>query len=320
MSGPGAPTQAAVDFAVLSNIIVDDVVLADGTERLGLLGGAATYAAAGIRCWSNRVGLVCGMGDDFAGAQRRWFEVNGFDLQGVTARHAHSPRSWVRYAADGERVETPQYGIDHFRLMEPNADQIPATYLGARGLYIFRTHSPAFWASLRALPAPPAGVILWEIAADAALPDLRPIVAQVLPLVDILSINRAEARGLYGVTSPRDALHAALKDGARVVALRLGPQGSLVTDGASLLEVPAAPAQVVDVTGGGNAFSGGFLAGYCGAAEVEGDPLERAARCGAAAAALAIDQYGPPPVFDDPALCAARRRADALPILRSTFH
>lgn len=320
MNRAAASLTPAVDYVVLSNIIVDDLVLANGEERPGMLGGAATYAAAGIRFWSERVGLVSGMGEDFAGEERGWFETNGFDLQGVTARHAHSPRSWVRYAADGERVETPQHGADHFRLMESSAGQIPAAYMGARGLYIFRTHSPSFWASLRAQPAPPAEVILWEIAADAALPDLRPLVAQALPLVQILSINRTEAFRLYGVSTPRDALHAALEDGARVVALRLGAEGSLITDGTALLEVPAAPAQVVDVTGGGNAFSGGFLAGYCGAADFESDPLEQAARCAAAAAALVIEQYGPPLVFDDSTLLAARRRALALPIARSAFH
>ncbi len=317
-----ASTTAAVDFVVLSNIIVDDIVLADGTQRPGSLGGAATYAAAGMRFWSNRVGLVSGMGADFADAGQGWFEANGFDLQGVTTRHAHSPRSWVRYAADGERTETPQHGADHFRLMESSAEQIPAAYRGARGLYIFRTHSPSFWASLRALPAPPAETILWEIAADAARPELRPLVAQTLPLVQLFSLNRTEAFRLYGVATPREALHAALDDGARVVALRLGAQGSLVTDGVTLLEVPAAPAHAVDVTGGGNAYSGGFLAGYAGAEQsgVAGDPLERAARCGAAAAALVLEQYGPPPLFDDSTLCAARRRADALPIARSAFH
>ena len=308
-----------VDFVILSNIIVDDLMLASGEERLGVLGGAATYAAAGARLWSARVGLVSGVGEDFARGPRAWFEYNGFDLEGVTTRHPLTPRSWVRYMADGERVEIPQYGADHFRLMESNAHQIPGCYRNARGLYIFRSHNPAFWASLRALPAPPADAILWEIAADSALPELRSQVAQILPLVHIFSINRTEAFRLYGVERVLDALHAALNDGASVVVLRLGAEGSLVTDGRQLLEVPAAPAQVVDVTGGGNAYSGGFLAGYCGAmAHVWPNPLEAGARCGAAAAATAIEQYGPPPSIHDVAR-AAQKRAAALHMVCGAF-
>src|SRR5690554_1176080 len=94
-----------VDFVILSNIIVDDLMLASGEERLGALGGAATYAAAGARLWSARVGLVSGVGEDFARGPRAWFESNGFDLEGVTTRHPLTPRSWVRYMADGEHVE-----------------------------------------------------------------------------------------------------------------------------------------------------------------------------------------------------------------------
>lgn len=55
-----------------------------------MLGGAATYAAAGIRLWSNRVGLVSGIGEDFTGAERSWL-MDKLDLQGVTIRHTHSP-------------------------------------------------------------------------------------------------------------------------------------------------------------------------------------------------------------------------------------
>jgi sugar/nucleoside kinase (ribokinase family) len=47
---------------------------------------------------------------------------------------------------------------------------------------------------------------------------------------------------------------------------------------------------VVDVTGGGNAFCGGFLAGWC----IRPGDLEHAGRCAAASAALAIAQIGLP--------------------------
>ena len=99
-----------VNYVVHSNIIVDDIVLATGEERLGVLGGAATYAAAGVRLWDAHVGLVSGVGADFAAGPQGWFDANGFDLEGVSVRDAHTPRSWVNYHADGERDERPQHG------------------------------------------------------------------------------------------------------------------------------------------------------------------------------------------------------------------
>lgn len=38
-----------VDYVVHSNIIVDDIVLATGEERAGILGGAAPVRACGMR-------------------------------------------------------------------------------------------------------------------------------------------------------------------------------------------------------------------------------------------------------------------------------
>jgi len=81
--------------------------------------------------------------------------------------------------------------------------------------------------------------------------------------------------------------------GAQVVALRMGAHGSLVSDGASLVHVPALPAAVVDPTGAGNAYCGGFLAGYL----QTGDVLT-AARYGTVAASFLVEQAGLPPIHD----------------------
>lgn len=114
----------------------------------------------------------------------------------------------------------------------------------------------------------------------------RPQIAASLQLVDILSINRTEALRLYATGAVEDALLAAHADGARIVVLRMGGEGAVAYDGVQFVHIPAAPAVVVDVTGGGNAFSRGFLAGYC---ESGGD-LVAAGRCAAVAAAYAIEQ------------------------------
>ncbi len=50
-------------YVALSHILTDDIQFADGTELRGLLGGGA-YAVAGMRLWSDSVGIVSGVGDD----------------------------------------------------------------------------------------------------------------------------------------------------------------------------------------------------------------------------------------------------------------
>ena len=74
-----------------------------------------------------------------------------------------------------------------------------------------------------------------------------------------------------------------------MVVLRMGKDGALVSDPISRLHVRPPHAPVVDVTGAGNAFCGGFLAGW-----ISGGSIEHASRMAAAAAAKTIAQYGPP--------------------------
>ena len=66
--------------------------------------------------------------------------------------------------------------------------------------------------------------------------------------------------------------------------------------------IPAVPTAVVDVTGAGNAYGGGFLVGLASGA----DPVE-AALMAAVSASFALEQFGLPH-FGDGTIAEARRR------------
>src|SRR5690606_36615293 len=129
-----------------------------------------TYAAAGMRLWSDAVGIVSGVGEDFEALFGGWFRQNGIDMRGLDMRAPQTPRSIVHYATDDERIETPQLGAEHFKRMEPTLADLPAAYQTARGLYLFRDADPAYWGLVHDFQAratrPP--VIVWELHAGAA--------------------------------------------------------------------------------------------------------------------------------------------------------
>jgi len=89
------------------------------------------------------------------------------------------------------------------------------------------------------------------------------------------------------------------------VALRMGAQGSLVaTSAGERLRVPAVPAKIVDVTGAGNAYCGGFLAGIG-----SGLALAEAAARAAVSASFALEQFGVPSFTAEKRAEAERRLA-----------
>ena len=91
--------------------------------------------------------------------------------------------------------------------------------------------------------------------------------------------------------------------GVPVVALRMGARGSLVaTAGGEVYTVPAVPTNVVDTTGAGDAYCGGFLVALGSGM----DAAEAGARA-AVSASFAIEQFGVP-IFDEQTQVEAERR------------
>ena len=303
---------------MLSHVIIDDLRFADGGGRRGALGGAGSYAAAGLRLAARpveRVGIACGVGEDFSASEHAvWFRENDVDTAGLERRGRRTPRSNVVYRAEDARTETPAFGGEHFARMAPRVDRLPPAYRGARGYYLFQDHAAASWRGAAALRAAGNGAaLLWELHAAAAEPDCWPAVAARLAQVDLVSLNLAEGRRLCGRQEPQAIVARLLQTGVGGVALRLGAAGALLARGpAECWRIPAWPAPAVDVTGAGNAFGGALLAGLGRLGRhARNDDWPRSG-CGAAAAAsLMIAQSGPPPRLDR-VRDEWRRRRDAL--------
>lgn len=139
-----------------------------------------------------------------------------------------------------------------------------------------------------------------EIAArGGATTILNPAPAAALPkgmlaLCDYVTPNETEAEALTGIAvtdadSATAAAGALLAQGVRRAAIvTLGANGALVRDAQGARHVPPMQAgAVMDTTGAGDAFSGGFAC-----ALAEGQPLDAALRFGTAVAALSVTRVG----------------------------
>jgi ribokinase len=118
----------------------------------------------------------------------------------------------------------------------------------------------------------------------------------IFPLCDYLTPNESEAAALTGlpVTNIAEAERAAealLARGVRNVILTLGAQGALVKNASLAERVPAMDAgPVVETTGAGDAFNGGFAI-----ALAEGRELIAAVRFGCAVAGISVTRRGTAP-------------------------
>ena len=132
-----------------------------------------------------------------------------------------------------------------------------------------------------------AGVpLIWQLKPDvyAYPPDALTNLTRSSVL---LMMNRIEADYLtrtLGVSSPADLL----SDETQLVVVTLGADGSRIFDETGVYEVPSVPpAQLVDPTGAGDAFTAGFLAGW-----LPGRPPVVCGRMGAVVASFVLEKVG----------------------------
>jgi sugar/nucleoside kinase (ribokinase family) len=83
-----------------------------------------------------------------------------------------------------------------------------------------------------------------------------------LKYVDILFANEKEAFALTGEDTPEDAAAKLHSNGVDVAAITMGKNGSLVYDGNEMHRTSALDVPLLDPTGGGDSYIGGFLGEY----------------------------------------------------------
>ena len=113
-------------------------------------------------------------------------------------------------------------------------------------------------------------------------------------VVDIVFANESELHSLYQTADFDTALAALKAETGLIGVVTRSKKGCVVTEGASVVSVPAFPvAEVVDTTGAGDLFAAGFLAGF-----TQGMSHKASAELGALAAAEIISHVGARPQKD----------------------
>ena len=137
---------------------------------------------------------------------------------------------------------------------------------------------------------------LWD-SKEAAIKGMRSVVSYV----DVMKISDEETALLTGIVEPEGAAKKLVDRGASVVAVTLGVDGALVCTKEGSMIVPGFKADMVDTTGAGDSFWGGFLKCLLDSGKRPGEvSLEEAAefaKYGNAVASLCVGKRGAIPAM-----------------------
>lgn len=237
------------------------------------LGGSASYfsiAARGrgpVRC----VGVV---GDDFLQSDLDLLESQGADVSGIKRVPGKSFHWSGRYHADMIERDTLATELGVFADFQP---EIPAQWADSEYLFLANIHPALQDHVLSAMTGPDLVALdtmnLWI---ENTLDDLKKVLAKV----DVLLVNDSEARLLTGKRSLAHAAEAIRAMGPSRVIVKKGEHGALYFGREGVLSVPAIILDdVIDPTGAGDCFAGGFMGSLsdAGATRESGDDVFRQA-------------------------------------------
>jgi sugar/nucleoside kinase (ribokinase family) len=230
-----------------------DTVETQGARREEVLGGAASYFSTAASFFTP-TRMVAVVGTDFPEAHATFLRERGVDLEGLERAPGRTFRWSGRYAADFNTRTTLDTQLNVFEAFAP---KLPSAWADSE--YVFLANiDPVLQLSVLDQVKRPRFV-----ACDTMnfwIEGKRPALEALLRKVDMLMLNDEEARLLSGVSNLPAAARAIRALGPKAVVVKRGDAGALLFHEGGVFAAPAFPIEtVVDPTGAGDSFAGGFM-------------------------------------------------------------
>jgi sugar/nucleoside kinase (ribokinase family) len=273
-----------VSILVVGSVAFDTVKTPFGEVRDALGGSAAHFSVAAS--FFTPVRLVAVVGKDFTAAHRQRLLDRNVDLAGLTTAEGRTFRWSGAYGDDLNSARTLDTQLNVFAEFKP---EIPEAWRDTPLLFLANIDPELQWDVLdqvRGAKLVAADTMNYWI--DGKLDALK----RLLGRVDVLLINDGEVRQLTGERNLVRAAEIVRSMGPQAVVVKRGEHGVVLFDGESTFALPALPlASVIDPTGAGDAFAGGFL-GYLASRGLDGErDLRTAAVVGSVMASYQVEDF-----------------------------
>ena len=297
----------STDIVVVGHLCIDSIILPNRQAPCTILGGSAAYVSLSARHMEADVSIISKVGVDFPKAYLWWLSQEGIDVTNV------------HVVGDGKTTR--------FELKYSNDLSTRTLRLTSRAPTITVEDAPSYMKTKVVHLAPIANEIEYETAeklkkyAENLSIDPQGLVRtfnkegvmmherledkRILELADIYKSSREEIEAVTGLVDLHAAIKAVHDLGVETVIVTLGEKGAVLSIDGTIYEIPAyTSTKIVDPTGAGDAFIGGFLAEY-----IHGKEVLWCGCVGSAAASTVVEGVGPTIVGDGNEI---RRRAELI--------
>lgn len=254
-----------------------------------IVGGAATFIGLSASQFTDKVNLVSVIGDDFPTDFLNGLKQRNINLEGLQIKPGEKSFFWEgKYHYDMNSRDTLDTQLNVLADFEP---VLPESYKNCEFLMLGNLAPVVQLKVIEQLETRPKLVVLdtMNFWMDSAMDDLKKVIAKV----DVIAINDEEARQLSGEYSLVRAARKILAMGPKYIVIKKGENGALLIDKNSMFFAPALPLEdVMDPTGAGDTFAGGFIGYLANSRDVSFENMKRAVVVGSAMASFTVEKFG----------------------------
>ncbi|GAB4477715.1 MAG: PfkB family carbohydrate kinase [Thermoflexibacter sp.] len=254
-----------------------------------IIGGAASYISLAASYFTKKINIVAVVGEDFPKEYIELLENHGVNTEGLQIKQGEKSFFWAgKYHEDLNSRDTL---ITELNVLADFDPIIPKRYQDCKILMLGNLTPSIQRTVVERLERRPQLIVMdtmnfWmNVAWDELMTTLK--------LVDVLSINDAEARQLSGEYSLVKAAKKIMAMGPKYLIIKKGEHGALLFGEDQVFFAPALPLEeVFDPTGAGDTFAGGFV-GYLAKSEIINfGAMKRAVIYGSTLGSFCVEKFG----------------------------
>jgi len=276
-----------MDSVLIVGSVAMDTVETPAGKKESMLGGSATYFSMAASHFAP-VRLVAVVGQDFPDEYRRLFTSKRVNIDGLQTAAGKTFRWSGAYHGAMNEAITHDTQLNVFQGFKP---VLPEHYKDTPFVFLGNI-DPALQADVLTQVRNPGLVALdtmnfWIEGQRAAL-------LKVLKNVNLLIINEGELQLLSGKINLASGVREIVRMGPESLIVKRGGYGSVLYHDSEWFFVPGYPEEhVMDPTGAGDSFAGGFTGSLARAGEITSDSVRRAMLYGSVMASFNITDFGP---------------------------
>lgn len=254
-----------------------------------IVGGAATYISLASSFFCENIKMISVIGDDFPQQMIDEFHNRHISTEGMQIRKGEKSFYWAgKYHTDMNTRDTLATELNVLSSFDPI---IPDSYQDCDFLMLGNLMPQIQRQVIERLSKRPKLIVMdtmnfWmETQWDSLM--------QTIPMVDIITINDAEARQLTDEYSLVKAAQKILKMGPKYLVIKKGEHGALLFHDDQVFFAPALPLEdVFDPTGAGDTFAGGMMGYLARTRDISFENLKRSIIYGSAMASFCVEKFG----------------------------